>query len=302
MKSRFEVLLEDLGGRFTKDDIPKMRDAILALRQVMELPVSYLNPSSGYHPVVVFKKRFGRIVKEVPVSLLELKILNRYNMPGWRREVEFWLDNDIAVHESLLGVDAVLIGDPRTLNRIGDALRRIAQYMSVRPRKLVLFYNSVYLDYGGGRYILLTLRGGNDIELRLIRMKLSEAASYLGKAVEYMDSAFGNKNIEFYKVLFTYATSTYSTFDWFFHKYLYPNLNPEQREFFEEMQDYRNFLRLLYSYVNRLNKDRLGDSVGIRVVRRGNPHRPLEIEITFTNRGGIQVERYVRTAHISFMV
>ncbi|WP_297063498.1 hypothetical protein [Thermococcus sp.] len=300
MASRFEVLLQDLGSRFTKDDIPKIRDALLALRRVMEIPVSYLNPSSGYHPVVVFKKRFGRVQKEVPVSILDLKILNRYNMPGWRREVEFWLDNDVVIQENLYGMEALLVGDPRGLNRLSDIIRRLAQYMSIRPSKLVLFYNTIYMDYGGGRYIQLLLRG-NDLEVRLIRMKLSEASSYLGKAIEYMDSAFGNKNIDFYKLLFAHASETYSSFDWFFHRYIYPRLNPEQREFLEEMQDYRNFLRLLYDHINRLNKDRIGDEVGIRVIRRANPKRPLEIGIAFTNRG-IDVRRYVNTAQINFMV
>lgn len=300
MDSRLEILLKDLESRFSREDVPKIKDALLALRRVMEIPVSYLNPSSGYHPVVIFKKRFGRIQKEVPVSLLDLKVLNRYNMPGWRREVEFWLDNDVVVQDAVNGIEAFLIGDPRGLNRLSDVIRRLAQYMRVRPSKLVLFYNTIYMDYGNNRYIQLLLRG-NDIEVRLIRTKLSEAAGYLGKAIEYMDSAFGNKNIEFYKLLFAYASETYSSFDWFFHRYLYPRLNPEQREFLEEMQDYRNFLRLLYDHINRLNKDRIGDEVGIRVIRRANPKRPLEIGIAFTNRG-IEVRRYANTVQISFMV
>jgi len=300
MPSRFEILLQDLESRFTKDDVPKIRDALLALRRVMEIPVSYLNPASGYHPVVIFKKRFGRVQKEVPVSILDLRILNRYNMPGWRREVEFWLDSDVVVQESLYGMEALLIGDPRGLNRLSDVIRRLAQYMTVRPSSLVLFYSTIYMDYGGGRYIQLLLRG-NDLEIRLIRMKLSEAASYLGKAIEYMDSAFGNKNVDFYKLLFAHAAETYSSFDWFFHRYVYPRLNPEQREFLEEMQDYRNFLRLLYDHINRLNKDRIGDEVGIRVIRRANPKRPLEIGMAFTNRG-IEVRRYANTVQISVMV
>lgn len=299
-QNRFGALLEDLGSRFTKDDIPKIEKVLLALRRVSELPVSYINPSTGYHPVVVLKKRFGRVVKEVPVSIVDLKILNRYNMPGWRREVVFWLNNDVVLNEAVAGIEALLIGDPRELNRLGDAIRRIVQYIRVRPRSLVLFYNTIYMDFGSNRYIQLTLRG-SDLELRLINLKLSEGASYLGKAVEYMDSIFGNKNVEFYKLLFAYATETRSSFDWFFHRYIYPKMNPEQREFLQEMQDYRNFLTLLYGHVNRLNKDRIGDEVGIRIVRRANPKRPLEIGLVFTNRG-IEVRRYANNVQIGFMV
>ncbi len=299
-EERLRVLLEDLGARFTRDDIPKIREALMALRYVMEIPVSYINPSNGYHPVVVFKKRFGRVQKEVPVSILDLKTLNRYNMPGWRHEVEFWLDNDVVLREPVAGIEALMIGDPRQLNRLGDTIRRLVQYMTLRPRKLVLFYSTIYMDFGSERYVQINLRG-SDIELRLINMKLSEAASYLGKAVAHMDSAFGNKNVEFYKLLFAYSTETRSAFDWFFHRYIYPRLNPEQREFLEEMQDYRNFLSLLYTHVNRLNKDRIGDEVGIRVVRRANPRRPLEIGLVFTNRG-IEVRRYAGNIQISFMV
>ncbi|WP_297421824.1 hypothetical protein [Thermococcus sp.] len=299
-EGRLRILLEDLGSRFTRDDIPKIREALMALCYVMDIPVSYINPSNGYHPVVVFKKRFGRVQKEAPVSIADLKILNRYNMPGWRHEVEFWLDNDVVLHEPVAGIEALLIGDPRQLNRLGDTIRRLVQYMTFRPRKLVLFYNTIYMDFGAGRYVQINLRG-SDIELRLINMKLSEAAGYLGKAVAHMDSVFGNKNVEFYQLLFAYSTETRSAFDWFFHRYIYPRLNPEQREFLEEMQDYRNFLSLLYTHVNRLNKDRIGDEVGIRVVRRANPRRPLEIGLVFTNRG-IEVRRYAGNVQINFMV
>ncbi|MDV3103428.1 hypothetical protein [Thermococcus waiotapuensis] len=116
-----------------------------------------------------------------------------------------------------------------------------------------------------------------------------------------MDSTFGNKNDEFYKLLFVYSSETLGTFQWFFDRYIFPRLNPEQREFLDEMHDYRNFVSLLYSYVSRLNKDRLGSEVGIRIVRRANPNRPLEIGIAFTNRG-IEVKRYPSTTTISFMV
>jgi hypothetical protein len=299
-EERLRVLLEDLASRFTRDDVGKIRDVLIALKQVSEIPVSYINPSTGYHPVVVLKKRFGRIQKEVPVSIADFKILNRYNMPGWRREVEFWLDNDVVVNDSVMGIETLMIGDPRQLNRLSDVLRRILQYMRVRPRKLVLFYNTIYMDFGSGRYLQILLRG-SDIEVRLINMKTSDAVSYLGKAIEHMDSSFWNKNVEFYKLLFAYATETRGSFDWFFHRYIYPQLNPEQREFLEEMQDYRNFLRLLYGYINRLNKDRIGEEVGIRVIRRANPKRPLEIGIVFTNRG-IDVRRYANSVQISFLV
>ncbi|WP_148883638.1 hypothetical protein [Thermococcus aciditolerans] len=299
-EERLRILLEDLGSKFVKDDVPKIRSALLALRKVSEIPVSRLNPSTGYHPVVIFKRRFGRIQKEVPVSIVDLKVLNRYNMPGWRREIEFWLDNDVALQDSIMGIEALMIGDPRQLNRLGDVLRRILQQMNYRPRRLILFYSTIYMDFGADRYIQMDLRGG-DMELTLINMKLSEASSYLGRAITGIDSSFGNKNMEFYKLLFAYATETRSSFDWFFHRYIYPRLNPEQKEFFEEMQDYRNFLTLLYSYMNRLNKDRIGTEVGIRVIRRANPKRPLEIGIVFTNRG-IEIRRYANNVQISFMV
>ncbi|NJE61085.1 hypothetical protein [Thermococcus sp. 21S7] len=299
-EERLRILLEDLGSRFTREDIPQIRNALLALRAVADIPVSRINPSNGYHPVVVFKKRFGRIQKEVPVSITELKILNRYNMPGWRREVNFWLDNDVAVMDTINGIETLMIGDPRGLNRLGDIIRRLLQYMRFRPRKLVLFYNTIYMDFGANRYVELLIKG-SDVEVRLINMKVGEAVNYFGKAMEHIDSAFGNKNLEFYRLLFAYATETRSSFDWFFHRYVYPGLNPEQKEFFEEMQDYRNFLTLLYSHVSRLNKDRIGNEVGIRVIRRANPKRPLEIGIVFTNRG-IEIRRYANNVQISFMV
>lgn len=299
-RERFEMLIEDLVGRFSQADERKIRDALAAFIKVTEIPVSYLNPSSRYHPVVVFKKRFGNLEKSAMVSLLDFRLLNRYNMPGWRREVEFRLDRDVVLRERVGGIEAVLIGDPSRLARLRDVIIRVLQQMSTRPRNFVMFYDHVYMDFGNNRFIHLEIKG-SDVFVRLVNLKFTEASRLLGKAIPYMDSVFGNKNIDFYKLLFVYSSETAGTFDWFFHRYVMPRLNPEQREFLNDMQDYHNFVRLLYSYVSRLNKDRLSDEVGIRVARRANPHRPLEIGIAFTNRG-IEVKRYPGTITISFMV
>ncbi len=299
-RERLNRLVMDLTHRFSREDERKIRDALLALRRVMEIPVSYLNPSSRYHPVVVFKRRFGSVEKEAMVSLVNLNVLNRYNMPGWRRSVEFRLDRDVVFIEHVGGVETLFIGEPGTLSRLRDALRRILEQMSFRPRSFVLFYNHIYMDFGNNRFINLELRG-SDLTIRLVNLKPSEASRLLGKAIPYMDSTFGNKNADFYKLLFIYASETAGTFDWFFHRYVMPRLNPEQRSFLEDMHDYRNFIQLLYTHVSRINKDRLGDEVGIRVVRRSNPNRPLEIGIAFTNRG-ILIRRYPNTVTLSFMV
>lgn len=299
-RERFEILVQDLLSRFSRTDEAKIREAVLAFAKVTEIPVSYLNPSSRYHPVVVFKKRFGSIEKEARVSLVDLRILNRYNMPGWRREVEFRLDRDVVLKEMVGGIEALLIGDPSLVSRLRDSVLRILQQMSFRPRNFVMFYNHIYMDFGNNRFIHLEIRG-SDLVLRLVNLNFTEASRVLGRAIPHMDSVFGNKNPEFYKLLFVYASETAGSFDWFFHRYIMPRLNPEQREFLNDMHDYRNFLRLLYTYVSRLNKDRIGDEIGIRVVRRANPNRPLEIGIAFTNRG-IEVRRYPSTATISFMV
>ncbi|EEB74130.1 hypothetical protein [Thermococcus sp. AM4] len=299
-RERFEMLVRDLVGRFSQADERKIREALDAFVKVTEIPVSYLNPASSYHPVVVFKKRFGNLEKSAMVSLLEFRILNRYNMPGWRREVEFRLDRDVVLRERVGGIEAVLIGDPTRLARLRDVMMRILQQMSTRPRNFVMFYSHVYMDFGNNRFIHLEMKG-SDVFVRLVNLNFTEASRLLGKAIPYMDSVFGNKNIDFYKLLFVYSSETAGTFDWFFHRYVMPRLNPEQREFLNDMHDYRNFIRLLYSYVARLNKDRLGDEIGIRVARRANPNRPLEIGIAFTNRG-IEVKRYPGTVTISFMV
>jgi len=299
-RERFEMLVKDLVSRFSQSDERKIRDALAAFLKVTEIPVSYLNPASRYHPVVVFKKRFGGIEKSVMVSLLEFRILNRYNMPGWRREVEFRLDRDVVLRERVGNVEAVLIGDPSRLVRLRDVVVRVLQQMNARPTNFVMFYDHVYMDFGNNRFIHLEIRG-SDIVVRLVNLNFTEASRLLGKAIPYLDSVFGNKNIDFYKLLFVYSSETAGTFDWFFHRYIMPRLNPEQREFLNDMQDYRNFIRLLYSYVSRLNKDRLGDEIGIQVRRRANPNRPLEIGIAFTNRG-IDVRRYPGTITISFMV
>ncbi|ASJ02554.1 hypothetical protein A3L09_04425 [Thermococcus profundus] len=299
-RERFEVLIRDLTSRFSQADEKKIREVLPAFARVTEIPVSYLNPSSRYHPVLILKKRFGNLEKDVRVSLVDFRILNKYNMPGWRREVEFRLDRDVVLRERVGGVEALLIGDPSLVSRMRDAVVRILQQMNFRPRNFVMFYNQIYMDFGNNRFIHIEILG-SDLRLRLVNLKFTDASRILGKAIPYMDSVFGNKNPEFYKLLFVYASETTGSFDWFFHRYIMPRLNPEQREFLNEMHDYHNFLRLLYTYVARLNKDRLGDEVGIRVVRRANPNRPLEIGIAFTNRG-IEVKRYPSTTTISFMV
>jgi hypothetical protein len=298
-RERLERLVEDLTNRFSLADREKIKNALLAMIRVRDIPVSYLNPSSGYHPVLVFKKRFGGIEKEAKVSLIDLSILSRYNLPGWRREVEFRLDRDVVYVDKVGGIEALFVGDPRLLSRLRDALRRILQLMNFKPRSFVLFYNQIYMDFGG-KFILVELRG-SDLNISLVNINLTEASRILGKAIPHMESMFGNKNMDFYKLLFVYASETLGTFQWFFDRYIYPRLNPEQREFLEEMQDYRNFVSLLYSYIARLNKDRLSDEIGIRIVRRANPNRPLEIGIAFTNRG-IEVRRYTHTITVSFMV
>lgn len=298
-RERLERAVEDLAHRFSQEDKDKIRKALIGMLKVRDIPVSYINPSSGYHPVVVFKKAFGGIEKEAKVSLVDFSILTRYNLPGWRREVEFRLDRDVVYVDRVGGVETLFIGNPRGLSRIRDTLLRILPQMPSRPRSFILFFNQIYMDFGG-RFILIELRG-SDLVLRLVNMNFTEASRILGRAIPYMDSIFGNKNIDFYKLLFVYASETMGTFQWFFDRYVYPRLNPEQREFLEEMQDYRNFVSLLYTHVSRLNKDRLGDEIGIRVIRRANPNRPLEIGIAFTNRG-IEVRRYPHTITLSFMV
>ncbi|ASJ00469.1 hypothetical protein [Thermococcus gorgonarius] len=299
LRGRLERLVEDLTQRFSQQDREKIKKALIAMIKVRDIPVSPLNPASGYHPVLVLKKRFGGLEKEVKVSLVDLSVLTKYNLPGWRREVEFVLDREVVYVDLVGGVETLFIGEPHLLARIEGSLAKILQQMTYKPRESVLFYNQIYMDFGG-RYILLELRG-SDLRLNLVNLNLSEASRILGRAIPYMDSVFGNKNEEFYKLLFVYSSETLGTFQWFFDQYVYPYLNPEQREFLEEMHDYRNFVSLLYSYVSRLNKDRLENEIGIRVVRRANPNRPLEIGIAFANRG-IEVRRYPSTTTISFMV
>ncbi|WP_010477662.1 hypothetical protein [Thermococcus zilligii] len=299
LREKLERLVEDLTHRFSQRDREEIRKAITAMIKVRDIPVSPLNPAGGYHPVLVLKKRFGGLEKEVRVSLVDLSVLTKYNLPGWRREVVFFLDRDVVYVDLIGGVETLFIGEPHLLAQIRDSLARILQQMRYKPREFVLFYDQIYMDFGG-KYIFLELRG-SDLRLNLVNLNLSEASRILGEAIPYMDSAFGNKNDEFYKLLFVYSSETSGTFQWFFDRYIFPRLNPEQREFLDEMHDYRNFVSLLYSYVSRLNKDRLGSEIGIRIIRRANPNRPLEIGIAFTNRG-IEVKRYPGTTTISFMV
>ncbi|ALM74636.1 hypothetical protein [Thermococcus barophilus] len=296
---KLEVLIKDLSYRFSRDDAPKIEKALRALRKAAEIPMSVLNPSSGYHPVVIFKKRFGRYEKEAIVSLIDLRILNKYSMPAWRRAITFHLDDDVVEYSTILGIESVIIGNPRRISRLKSILLRVLEQMSQKPKKLVLLYDDIYMDFGNNRYIHIRIRGG-DLNIR-VGMNPSIASKLLGRAILHIDSAFGNKNREFYKLLFVYSLETRGSFETFFMRYIFPKLNPEQREFLEEMHDYRNFITLLYSELSRINKDRLGDEVGIRINRRANPKRPLEIGILFTDHG-IEVRRYINTTTISLLV
>ncbi|WP_457752560.1 hypothetical protein [Thermococcus sp.] len=296
---RFQVLIEDLAYRFSRDDIPKIKSALEALKKASEIPISILNPSSGYHPVVIFKKRFGRYEKEAAVSLMDFKILTKYNTPAWKRAVTFHLDDDIIEHSKIGGIETVLIGNPRRLQRLRGILTRIIEQVNQKPKRLVLLYDDIYMDFGNNRYVHIRIRGG-DIRVET-NMKLNTASKILGKAIVHIDSAFGNKNREFYKLLFAYSLGTRGSFETFFMKYLFPKFNPEQREFLEEMYDYRNFITLLYRELSRISVDRIGDEVGIRINRRANPKRPLEIGILFTDHG-IEVRRYINTVTVSLLV
>ncbi|NJE09134.1 hypothetical protein E3E31_11480 [Thermococcus sp. M39] len=297
---KLQILLEDLSYRFSKDDIPKIRKAIEALKKATEIPVSPLNPSSGYHPIVIFRKRFGRYEKEAPVSLLDLNILTKYNLPAWRRAIVFHVDDDTVEYSKIMNIETILIGNPRRLSRLKNILLRILEYTFQKPRRLILLYDDIYMDFGNNRYIYMQIRGG-DMRIQTINMNLSIASKLLGRSILHIDSSFGNKNREFYRLLFVYSLETRGSFETFFMRYIFPRLNPEQREFLEEMHDYRNFITLLYSELSRINKDRISDEVGIRINRRANPKRPLEIGIVFTDHG-IEVRRYIHTLTVSLLV
>ncbi|MDV3103429.1 hypothetical protein [Thermococcus waiotapuensis] len=87
------------------------------------------------------------------MSLVDLSVLTKYNLPGWRREVVFFLDRDVVYVDMVGGVETLFIGEPHLLAQIRDSLARILQQMRYKPREFVLFYDQIYMDFGGEVHI-----------------------------------------------------------------------------------------------------------------------------------------------------
>jgi len=286
---REEMLVKDLVYHFPQEYEEKIKSVIKISREIINIPISPFNPSKGHHPVLVFRKYFGSVKKEVPVSILELKTLNRYNMPPWKKTIIFDLDTDTAGEYTFNNTRIMYIGNSRSIEYITKKLQEILKLMRKPPIGVTICYEDIYLEHEGSKFIKLEIHGG---EFR-IESKISEykvLTRIFGRALPYIESTFRSKNKEFYKLLFIYSLENRLDFESFFMRYVYPKLNPEQKEFLDEMHDYRNFITLLYDNLIRVNMDTFQDEISVRINRRVPHARPLDIAIRFTDRG-IQVER-----------
>ena len=295
--AREEILLKDLIYHFPKKYEEKIKSALKVCKEVIDIPISSLNPSTGYHPILVFRKTYGSMKKEIPVSLLEFKILNRYNMPAWKKTITFDLDSDDVGKYNFRNTHIIFIGDSKKSEDLKKVLHEIVERMDRKPKRIAFFYDEVYLECEGNRYIHLKI-SGRELQTKLENIEPTTATKTFGRALLYIESTFSGKNKEFYKLLFIYSLESRASFESFFMRYVFPHLNPEQRDFLEEMYDYRNFITLLYDNLSRVNKDRIRDEIGIRINRRAPHHRPLDIGIVFTDRG-IKVRREINQALIT---
>jgi len=297
---REDMLVKDLRYHFPQEYEEKIRSAIKIFKDIIKVPISPFNPSKGYHPVLIFRKYFGTVKKEVPISILELKTLNKYNMPPWKRTIVFDLDSDTAGSYTFNDVHIMYIGNSRSIEDTTKKLQEILKLARKTPLRVMICYESIYIEYENNKFIKIEIKGGEFI-IEPGAAEYGVLIRMFGRALPYIESTFRSKNKEFYKLLFVYSLESRLDFESFFMRYVYPKLNPEQKEFLEEMHDYRNFITLLYDNLKRLNKNTFQDEVSVRINRRAPHTRPLDIVIKFTG-SGIQVEREASNPTVTIYV
>ncbi|CAB49666.1 hypothetical protein [Pyrococcus abyssi] len=297
--TRMERLLEDLKIRLPEREIPKVRDVILAFRELSSLPVSPLYPR-GFHPLVRIKKKLGGIEKDIIISPIDFTIINNANMPPWKRIFDFSLDEDFVERGSVMGVPIVLVGKFEEVTSIKRLISEIIPHMTVKPEKVYSFRNEAFMKFEGDMFLKFKIVG-SALEFTSFNVPLSYLPRILGRATFVLDSMFRSKNAEFYRLLFVSSLGTFSTFYTFFMRHIYGKLPLEHKEFLEEMHDYKNFLQLIYFHISRMNIDRIQDRVSILIRRRSRPDRPLELEIIF-RENGVEVRDKIRRAQIEVLV
>ncbi|AEC52892.1 hypothetical protein PNA2_1978 [Pyrococcus sp. NA2] len=297
--NKLEILLEDLKLRLPERDIKKAGEAILAYRELSEIPMSPLYPR-GFQPLLLLKKRLGGFEKRVLVSPIELKIITNANMPAWRRIFEFDLDDDIVENTKIAETRALLIGKLNEIRIVKNLLLDVIPYMNVKPSSVYSLRNELFIKFGENEFIGLRIIGSG-LEFSSYNIPLSHLSRILGRATFILDSLFKSKNAEFYRLLFVASLGSFNSFYAFFMRHIFPRLPLEHREFLEEMHDYKNFLQLLYFHLSRINIDRIQESVGVIIRRRSRPDRPLELEIIF-RQGGVEVRDRIRRAQVELLV